>query len=67
MIKSRDSRKNAVNQFLVEMKDKENGTKIIPLMVSPCGVFEDSWLSKYQAAGNPDGPMTSLVHAAGLA
>ncbi len=44
-------------------KAKENGTKIIPLMVSPCGVFEDSWLSKYQAAGNPQETLSECTDA----
>ena len=44
-------------------KAKKNGTKIIPLMVSPCGVFEDSWLSKYQAAGNPQETLSECTDA----
>lgn len=44
-------------------KVKENGTKIIPLMVSPCGVFEDSWLHDYQAANNPQKTLSECTDA----
>ena len=44
-------------------KANHNGTKIIPLMVSACGVFEDCWLSKYQAAGSPQKTLSECTDA----
>jgi hypothetical protein len=44
-------------QPLLENADKK-GTKIIPVMVSPCGTLEESGLSDYQA---PNGPDKTLV------
>ena len=44
-------------------KANHNGTKIIPLMVSACGVFEDCWLSKYQAAGSPQKTLSECTEA----
>ena len=44
-------------------KAKKNGTKIIPLMVSACGVFDESWLSDYQAAGNPQKTLSECTEA----
>ena len=44
-------------------KAKENGTKIIPLMVSACAVFEDSWLHNYYAANNPKKTLSECTDA----
>ena len=40
-------------QPLLENADKK-GTKIMPVMVSPCGTLEESGLSGYQAPNGPD-------------
>ena len=40
-------------QPLLENADKK-GTKIMPVMVSPCGTLEESGLSGYQAPNSPD-------------
>lgn len=45
------------------LKAKQKGTKIIPLMVSPCAVFEDCWLSSYQAANDPKKTLAECTSA----
>lgn len=42
-------------------KAEEEGTRILPLIVSPC-VFEDSELSVFQAVNSPDKTLTDLAN-----
>lgn len=47
-------------QPLLEKAQKE-GVKIMPLILRPCGFFEESGLSKYQALNDPKKPLSGMT------